>query len=468
MINAITNYYNNPYILGLQQQVNGLYGNSSLFGVNQSTTQQTAASGGLTRLETSTRVKLSDLGRLRSGLDNLRAAAAKLDNKNSIAPFVASSSNQQVAKSEANSNVKQAGEYQLSVNQLAQGQVLSSTALDDKDSTIIGSGTLRFEFGRTDSTSFSSERSANVSINSGDGTLGGIANLINRAKIGVSATISEGEDGFQLILSSQPGSNNTLRITASDNDGNNLDLAGLSKLAYDPVAGDNNNGRNLTQSSAARDASFTLDGSTLATGSNSNSAAINGVKLTLTGVGESTIDIARDTKTFQTSANKLVEQFNAYQKTTEGLGNSGIGAKIAGQLKAVLTDSSSGLGNDRLTLQKLGIQSDGKGFLSVDTNKLQATFAANPEGASELLAKVASGIKQVADNNSGNSAELQTSTRQLERSLDLIDTQRSLLYNYNQQYVNGLPAESVTSLFNYVPKFNSNSPVARYLAVAGL
>lgn len=467
MINAITNYYNNPYILGLQQQIYGTGSNSGLFGINPANTQLSGATG-LSQLESSTKVKLSSLGRLRSGLDALGDNIGALGNKSTVAPFVAASSNQAVARSEAASNVKRAGQYQLSVSQLARGQELSSNPLSDKDSTIVGSGSIKFEFGRTSASSFTAERSASVSISSTDGTLGGIANAINRANIGVTASVSESDEGYRLNLRSQDGSNNTLRISVSDNDGNNLDLAGLSKLAYNPVGGDSGDGRNLTQSVAASDASFTIDGRNQAGNANTNNAAINGVKLTLTGVGDASIEITRDAKAFQTSAGKLVEQLNIYQKSTDGLTDKGIGAKINNQLQAVINDSSSGYGNDRLTLKSLGIQADSKGTFSVDSGKLQASFAANPEGAVDLLSKVASGIKQIADSNTGSTAELQINSRQLERSLELIDTQRSLLYNYNQQYMNGLPADSITSLFNYVPKFNGNSPIARYLAVAGL
>jgi flagellar hook-associated protein 2 len=467
MINAITNYYNNPYILGLQQQIYGTGSNSGLFGINPANTQLSGATG-LSQLESSTKVKLSSLGRLRSGLDALGDNIGALGNKSTVAPFVAASSNQAVARSEAASNVKRAGQYQLGVSQLARGQELSSNPLSDKDSTIVGSGSIKFEFGRTSASSFTAERSASVSISSTDGTLGGIANAINRANIGVTASVSESDEGYRLNLRSQDGSNNTLRISVSDNDGNNLDLAGLSKLAYNPVGGDSGDGRNLTQSVAASDASFTIDGRNQAGNANTNNAAINGVKLTLTGVGDASIEITRDAKAFQTSAGKLVEQLNIYQKSTDGLTDKGIGAKINNQLQAVINDSSSGYGNDRLTLKSLGIQADSKGTFSVDSGKLQASFAANPEGAVDLLSKVASGIKQIADSNTGSTAELQINSRQLERSLELIDTQRSLLYNYNQQYVNGLPADSITSLFNYVPKFNGNSPIARYLAVAGL
>jgi flagellar hook-associated protein 2 len=467
MINAITNYYNNPYILGLQQQIYGTGSNSGLFGINPANTQLSGATG-LSQLESSTKVKLSSLGRLRSGLDALGDNIGALGNKNTVAPFVAASSNQAVARSEAASNVKRAGQYQLGVSQLARGQELSSNPLSDKDSTIVGSGSLKFEFGRTSASSFTAERSATVNISSTDGTLGGIANAINRANIGVTASVSESDEGYRLNLRSQDGSNNTLRISVSDNDGNNLDLAGLSKLAYNPVSGDSGSGRNLTQTTAASDASFTIDGRNQAGSANTNNAAINGVKLTLTGIGDASIEIARDAKTFQTSAGKLAEQLNAYLKTTDGLNEKGIGAKINNQLQAVINDSSSGYGNDRVTLKSLGIQADSKGVFSVDSSKLQASFAANPEGAVDLLSKVAGGIKQIADSNTGSTAELQINSRQLERSLELIDTQRSLLYNYNQQYVNGLPADSITSLFNYVPKFNGNSPIARYLAVAGM
>ena len=138
-------------------------------------------------------------------------------------------------------------------------------------------------------------------------------------------------------------------------------------------------------------------------------------------------------------------------------------------LQNVLRGSSVGYGAAQLSLADIGIQRDtASGKLSIDQTTLGKAFAANPENATQLLSNVATGLQDIAARNTGNTSELQTNTRQLQQTLQNIGVQRSLLYNYDELQVNGMQADSLSSLLNYLPSYSLTSPIARYLAVAGL
>lgn len=482
MLNAISNYYSNytnPYAgLNYLQNLSNLYGSNSLYGTASLTgvagqnsvygLQSGSAINSLSRTEESTKVRLSDLGRVKSALDTLNQGLQKLSSKDLVAPYKAQSSDEKVAKSTAGNRVSGGNQYQLNVTQLAQSQTLtSSQALADKGATAIGGGVLTIEVGQTGSSSFIASKSTRIYISSDSSTLSDIANTINKANAGVSATVINDDSGYRLQISSnQTGTDNSLRIRVNDN--TDTDLAGLSQLAFDPFA-DSGAGRNLTQSVAASNATFTINGNNQATQANSSNSAITGVDLKLIGTGSARIDVARDSATFGTAAQTLVDKYNAYLKASEGADKFGVGAKLAGQLRNVLSDTSVGLGSSRLSLNDIGIQRDNSsGKLSINQTSLKQAFATNPDNAAQLVANVATGLQTIANRNSGSTSELQLSTRQLQQSLQNIETQRSLLYNFDEQQVNGMPADSLTSLLNYLPKFNANSPIARYLSVAGL
>lgn len=484
MLNAISNYYSNyanPYAgLNYLQNLSNLYGSNSLYGTASLTgttglnslygLQTSSAVNSLSRTEESTKVRLSDLGRVKSALDALNQGLQSLGSKDLVAPYKAVSSDEKVAKSTAGNLVSSGNQYLLNVTQLAQSQTLTSTqALADKGTTALGGGVLTIEVGQTGGSSFVANKSTNVYINSGSSTLSDIANTINKANAGVSATVINDNSGYRLQISSnQSGTDNSLRIRVNDNDNTDTNQAGLSQLAFDPFAV-SGAGRNLTQSVAASNATFTVNGNNQVTQANNSNSAITGIDLKLIGTGSARIDVARDSAAFSASAQTLVDKYNAYLKASEGADKFGVGAKLASQLQNVLSDTSVGFGSNRLSLSDIGIQRDnGTGKLSINQTSLKQAFATNPDNAAQLLTDVASGLQTIANRNTGSTSELQLSTRQLQQSLQNIDTQRSLLYNYDEQQVNGLPTDSLTSLLNFLPKFNANSPIARYLSVAGL
>ena len=94
----------------------------------------------------------------------------------------------------------------------------------------------------------------------------------------------------RLVLRGADGAENSVRITATDDDGNNTDAAGLSALSFDPAA-TAGTGRNLSQTQAAQDAKYTLDGLALTSPTNTLSSVVEGVTLTLKKETASPVDV---------------------------------------------------------------------------------------------------------------------------------------------------------------------------------
>ncbi len=109
---------------------------------------------------------------------------------------------------------------------------------------MVGTGTLTIAVGGA---------STSINIDTTDNTLAGIASAINSANNnpGVTASIITTTAGARLVLAgTATGAANAITVTESGGDG------GLSSLVYDPA----NNVTNLTQTQAAQDASFSING----------------------------------------------------------------------------------------------------------------------------------------------------------------------------------------------------------------
>ncbi len=156
-------------------------------------------------------------------------------------------------------------------------------------------------------------------------TLADVAKAINDSDAEITASVILTEDDtYVLSLSSQvTGADNVMNITVTDADGDNTDTSGLSRLAYDAGVTEN-----LTQTQAAQNAQFTVDGvggagAYIERASNTVSDVITGVSLTLKGAQASpeTLTITRDTSTisekistFVDAYNDLLDFFGEYQK----------------------------------------------------------------------------------------------------------------------------------------------------------
>ena len=136
--------------------------------------------------------------------------------------FTSSSSNEGVVGVTVDSSQANRGSYAVDVQTLARAQSLASQELADRDTTALGTGTLTLNVGGN---------STEITIDSSNNTLQGIADAINDANAGVSAGIVDTGNGYRLVMSSdESGTANEISVTATDDDGNNTDAAGLSRV----------------------------------------------------------------------------------------------------------------------------------------------------------------------------------------------------------------------------------------------
>lgn len=215
----------------------------------------------ITRLDTQTGVVTAEItayGTLKGTLSTLQTAVQTLATQStySATKTTVADTTQFNATSDGTAAV---GNYSIQVQQLAKQQKLTSTAFA-KPTDSVGTGTLTFDFGsyNTDAngvTTFApntNKKTVTVTIPSGSDSLSAIASAINASKAGVSATVlNDGTSSYLSFSPSDPGSANALKITVNDNDGNNSDAAGLSRLAFDQSSGMTQGSLDYTSASVA-------------------------------------------------------------------------------------------------------------------------------------------------------------------------------------------------------------------------
>ncbi len=438
----------------------------------------------LNRQESSYQVKLSAYGKLQSAMDTFKTALSSFKSAGDAAPFKAASDEEKTLKAKVGKEASGAGQYDVNVTQLAKAQTLTSGVVADKDATIVGTGSITLQTGAYNAgtnTFTPADGGKTLTISAGNGTLSGIANAINAAGAGVKASVVQSGGGYQLSLTStQTGTDNTIKLTVADNDGGSGDLAGLSAFAFDPTAGPSGYGKNLTETAAAQNAQLTVNGTGVVSQSNTvNTAAAKGVTLDIAATGSATVKVARDAEAYTASAQKFVEAYNALQKSVNELSSAsrqnispplasdGLTAKLSGEVRDTVAQASYGYGNNKVTLSGAGITQSSDGTLALDKDKLQSAFAANPDAAAALLANTADRLSNTVTRATGANSELQYTTRTLNKVLQGVQTQKSLLHNYSaaQSYF-GLPAQP--PLTSYISKANTGAQAGRYMQVSEL
>jgi len=232
------------------------------------------------------------------------------------------------------------------------------------------------------------QASGTVTLEAGDQSLQGIRDAINKANIGVTATIvSDGGDNpYHLVLTSnKTGAKSSMKIGVDGADGQppNADIAAL--LGHDPggVQG-------LTQTSAAQDTLLNMNGIDIRSSSTTVTEAVQGVSLDVTAVGSATLNVSRDTASVSAAVNNFVKAYNELNKTISSLtgynaenktagvlqGDASV-RSIQGQLRRQLGASVEGLGGKLTTLSQVGITFQKDGSLAVDSSKLNKAVTEN-------------------------------------------------------------------------------------------
>lgn len=366
---------------------------------------------GLNTQITSYQSKISAIGTVQSALSSFQVAAQGV-NSLSFKSFTANASNSSALSATA-SSIAQPGSYSLSVSQLAQAQSLVAVG-QPSATTTIGSGiptTLTFDFGTIAGGTLSNGAysgagftsngggTRSVTIDSSNNTLSGIRDAINAANIGVSATIiNDGSSSpNRLVLTSTtPGAANSMKISVSAGG----DPAVGSLMAQDPTGT-----QNLSQTSIAQNANFTVNGVPISKNSNTVSDVIPGVTLNLSGTSASpfTLAIAPDTASVTASINSFVKAYNDVIKAIQTQTSYDPTTKVAGtlqgdvslsiiqsQMAAMLTRNIGGNQGAFNNLAQIGIGFQQDGTIAVNATALGNALNSNYQGVANLFAAAGS------------------------------------------------------------------------------
>ena len=327
--------------------------------------------------QTSLNSQVSAYGTFTSALDTLQATLSTLETPGTLAGYDATVGDTTIASATASSDAA-AGQYSLEVKNLATSATLTSAPVASS-STAIGTGTLTLTVNGA---------SSSIAIGTNDNTLAGIAAAINAApnNAGVTASILTASDGSRLVLSSSAtGAANAITATTSGGDG------GLSSLVT-----------NLTQTQAAQDATFTINGFAATSPNNVVSGAISGVTLNLTKASAAntptTLTISADTSAAQTSIGTFVTALNGvltsiqtltgYNATTQTAGALQGNATLESfqnQLENILDTVNSGSTTGIQSLADLGITADADGNYDSNATTLTNALSSSLSGVSSLL-----------------------------------------------------------------------------------
>ena len=310
---------------------------------------------------------------------NTRLLSHQLDLASLNAPSLysarsATSSNNSALTATA-SSAATAGTYQFEVITLAKaGQV--ATASQGSASSTIGAGTIALQLGGGAVT--------NLTIDSANSSLNGIAQAINAAGFGASASVLNDGSGFRLMLtSSATGTANAVSVTGG---------GGLSGLF---------SGMSTLQ--AAADAQLRIGSGggavTITQASNTFSGVVQGVELKVSGAGVSTVTVGVDGGNALAAAKRFVSSYNdivqfmkdnaSYDSATNRAGPLFAEGTIRNGVSTItqaLLSSSAGGTQSLGTLTAIGVTLDrATGKLVLDETAFQDKMAANPAGVAKVF-----------------------------------------------------------------------------------
>lgn len=356
--------------------------------------------------EANFQAKLSAFGSIKGAVGSFQNVLASLSNAAKFQSLKATPADGTVFAASA-SSIAAAGTYSLEVSKLAQAQKLVTTG-QASSTTTIGNGTLTFDFGSitggalgVDGKYAGAAFTANgngaktVTIDTNNNSLQGIRDAINAAKVGVTATIINdgGTSPYRLALSSDNlGASNSIKIGVAG------DAALANLLGHNPAAT-----QNLSETAAAQNAEFKVDGVAISKASNTVSDVVQGVTLTLQKITTSptSLVVARDTATTKSSIESFVKAFNdlnkalkessAYNPATQQ------GAILQGdatirtlqtQMRAVLNIPINHTDGALTTLSQIGVAFQKDGTLALDSAKLNTAINNNFSDIANLFAAV--------------------------------------------------------------------------------
>lgn len=266
------------------------------------------------------------------------------------------------------------GTYEIEVQQIAKSEVSNSVGFASKtDTGVLSTGTLEVTYDGT-----------NTSITiDGDTTLSSLASDLNDID-GITAYVANTGDATNPYVLVVKGTN-----TGADYD-ITLDTSGLS----------GGTDLDFTETVTAQDAELTVDGTAITSASNDVTEAISGVTISIKDETTSAISvtIGTDTDAIEEKITTFVDAYNAaidyIRENLDYDAENGVKEAFVGEssvrsvargLLAQIGKEFTELGQDYDSVGLVGIDSDGLGKLSFDTDVFEAAFDAEPDQVTDLF-----------------------------------------------------------------------------------
>ncbi|HEX7682296.1 MAG TPA: flagellar filament capping protein FliD [Trinickia sp.] len=397
--------------------------------------------------QSSDNTTLSAIGQMKSALTALQTSLSGLSDGSLFTQLGATMSGTGITAT--TSTGAAAGSYSVSVQQIATANQISSGAY--ASGATLGTGTVTIGVGTG---------SMNVTLDSTNNTLAGLASAINASTSnpGVTASVVTASDGQHLVLTStQTGAANTVTVSA----GAGVDT-GLNTASF-------------TQVTAGQDANLTISGNAVTSASNNVTGALTGVTLSLTSasVGTTqTLSVATDTTAISKAVQGFATAYNQWISTEKSLSSYDASTSTAGPLlgDAMLNTAVNGIasimasgvtvGGTTYSLAQLGVDLNNDGTVTFTSSTLDATMASSPtmvqnvfngtNGIGEQLnafidSYTKSSIGQIDQRSATINADLTSLTQQ---QSTLATYQQTLTDQYNAQF---------TALNNLMTQMQSNT-----------
>lgn len=339
-----------------------------------------APANALQAQETPIQTQVSDLGKVQSALSSLQSALNSLSDVSTLTQRTVTVSPSDTVTATASNNAT-AGTYSLTGIHVAQSQSLISSG-SSSTTAMLGSGSITIKVG--------SGSAQTIAIASGQSSLDDIANAIDQADVGVSASVLYDGSSYHLLLTStESGSANAFTVTGAGA------FAGLSYSS--------GSSGGLRETQAAANAGFSFDGVAITSGSNTISGVITGLTLTLTASGSATVQVNQSISALDQSANSVVtalnnvlttiNQYSSYSSASGAgplFGNVGLEVLRSSLLDTIASPASDGSTTNSLynSLSSVGFSISSNGTIAFNDATFQSAAQTNYGAVASLLGAI--------------------------------------------------------------------------------
>ena len=371
----------------------------------------------LNRRQARAEINLSSIGTLRASVSALSSAVTAL--KDFELGLTVTSSSEAVTATAGDEADESS--YVIAVQQIATAQSLASDELNpftDPDASL-GAGTLTITVGTA---------TANIELSPGQDSLRQVRDAINASELNIqAAVVQDGADYRLLLTSGETGTAGEMTLTVSGSVDTRLASA------------------NMNETTAAADASYSVNGLTLSSSSNTIEDVLPGLTVELHAptdgtpavltVGQDADALAEKIGALATAYNKLVNDINQLGAAAPDGSSAGplVGdaslRSLQRQIQGVFANSiDTGIsGSAFTTMVSLGVQTNLSGESSLDVSRLEAALAEDRDGVEALVAAFATSFSDRLSAFEGSDGIFDFRSEQLNGELRRIRDERDTL-----------------------------------------